>query len=67
MPPAIQAAILGVVQGVTEFLPVSSTAHLLISERILAQVGINRDAAEPAAKGDIDLLDPDDEPISLDD
>jgi undecaprenyl-diphosphatase len=35
VPPAIQAAILGIVQGVTEFLPVSSTAHLLISERIL--------------------------------
>jgi undecaprenyl-diphosphatase len=32
---AIQAAILGIVQGVTEFLPVSSTAHLLISERLL--------------------------------
>jgi undecaprenyl-diphosphatase len=32
---AIQAAILGIVQGVTEFLPVSSTAHLLISERVL--------------------------------
>ena len=29
------AAILGVIQGVTEFLPVSSTAHLLISERLL--------------------------------
>jgi undecaprenyl-diphosphatase len=28
------AAILGVIQGVTEFLPVSSTAHLLISERL---------------------------------
>ena len=35
MPPAIQAAILGVVQGVTEFLPVSSTAHLLIVGRLL--------------------------------
>jgi undecaprenyl-diphosphatase len=31
----LQAALLGVVQGVTEFLPVSSTAHLLISERLL--------------------------------
>jgi len=29
------AAVLGVIQGVTEFLPVSSTAHLLISERVL--------------------------------
>jgi len=35
VPSAIQAAILGIVQGVTEFLPVSSTAHLLISERLL--------------------------------
>src|SRR5207302_1139778 len=31
----VKAAILGVVQGITEFLPVSSTAHLLIGGRLI--------------------------------
>src|SRR5262245_38676569 len=29
------AFILGVIQGLTEFIPVSSTAHLLITQRLL--------------------------------
>src|SRR3954463_16802804 len=31
----VQAALLGVLQGVTEFLPVSSTAHLRLGERLV--------------------------------
>jgi len=35
MPSLLKAAVLGLVQGVTEFLPISSTAHLLVGARLI--------------------------------
>ncbi len=36
MPALIQAFILGIVQGITEFLPISSTAHLQVLSKVLS-------------------------------
>lgn len=35
--PIWEAALLGIIQGLAEFLPISSTAHLLVARQLLGR------------------------------
>ena len=43
MTTVIQALVLGLIQGLTEFLPVSSSGHLALLQNILGEVNVSFD------------------------
>ena len=46
MPDLLQALLLGIIEGLTEFLPVSSTGHLVVVHEAVESFGVGAEIAD---------------------